>query len=112
MFLSSHTNLKRSSFNKVATSICYSLYSGEQTVISLRQKQPPRGVPWKRCSENMQQIYRRTPMLDSNFIEIALRHGCSPVNLLHIFKIPFPKKTTGRLHLLRYSIRCSEFSEF
>ena len=26
------------------------------------QKQPPRGVPRKRCSENMQQIYRRTPM--------------------------------------------------
>ena len=44
MFLSSHTNLKSSSFNKVATSMCYSLYSGEQTGISLRQKQPPRGV--------------------------------------------------------------------
>ena len=26
------------------------------------QKQPPRGAPRKRCSENMQQIYRRTPM--------------------------------------------------
>ena len=26
------------------------------------QKQPPGGVPRKRCSENMQQIYRRTPM--------------------------------------------------
>ena len=24
-------------------------------------------------------------MLQSNYIEIALRHGCSPVNLLHIF---------------------------
>ena len=29
---------------------------------SIIQKQPPRGVPRKRCSENMQQIYRRTPM--------------------------------------------------
>ena len=27
--------------------------------------------------------------LQSNFIEITLRRGCSPVNLLHIFKIPF-----------------------
>ena len=27
--------------------------------------------------------------LQSNFIEIALRHGCSPVNLLHIFRTPF-----------------------
>ena len=24
-----------------------------------------------------------------SFIEIALRHGCSPVNLLHIFRTPF-----------------------
>ena len=26
-----------------------------------------------------------------NFIEITLRHGCSSVNLLHIFRTPFPK---------------------
>ena len=30
--------------------------------------------------------------LQSNFIEIAPQHGCSPVNLLHIFRTPFPKK--------------------
>ena len=34
-----------------------------------------------------------------NFIEITLRHGCPPVNLLHIFRIPFPKNTSGRLLL-------------
>ena len=28
-----------------------------------------------------------------NFIEIALRHECSPVNLLHIFRTPSPKNT-------------------
>ena len=28
--------------------------------------------------------------LQSNFIEITLRHECSPVNLLHIFRTPFP----------------------
>ena len=64
--------------------------------------QPPRGVSWKKCSENMQQIYRRTPMPKCDFskvIEIALRHGCSPVNLLHIFGAPFPKNTLGRLFL-------------
>ena len=33
--------------------------------------------------------------LQSNFIEIALQHGCSPVNLLHIFRMPFPKNTSG-----------------
>ena len=34
-----------------------------------------------------------------NFIKIAFRHGCSPVNLLHIFRILFPKNTTGGLLL-------------
>ena len=34
-----------------------------------------------------------------NFIEIALRHGYSPVNLLYIFRISFPKNTPGRLLL-------------
>ena len=40
----------------------------------------------------MQKIYRRTPMpkchlkLQGNFIKIALRHGCSRVNFLHIFR--------------------------
>ena len=33
--------------------------------------------------------------LQSNFVEIALQHGCSPVNLLHIFRTPFPKNTSG-----------------
>ena len=45
------------------------------------QKQPSRGVVRKRCSENMQQVYRRTPMpkcdFNSNFVEITLGHGCS-----------------------------------
>ena len=33
--------------------------------------------------------------LQSNFTEITLRHGCSPVNLLHIFRISFTKNTSG-----------------
>ena len=50
----------------------------------------------------MQKIYRRTPMPKCdfcNFIEIALRHGCSPVNLPHLFRTPFPRNTSGRLLL-------------
>ena len=35
----------------------------------------------------------------SNFIEIALRHGYSHVNLLHIFRTPFPKSTSWWLLL-------------
>ena len=37
--------------------------------------------------------------LQSNLIEIALRHGCSPVNLLLIFWTPFPRNTSGWLLL-------------
>ena len=37
--------------------------------------------------------------LQSNFIEIALQHGCSPVNLLRIFRTPFAKNNSGRLPL-------------
>ena len=33
-----------------------------------------------------------------NFNKIA-KHVCSPVNLLCIFRIPFPKNTSGRLPL-------------
>ena len=32
-----------------------------------------------------------------NFIEITLRHGCSPVNLLDIFRTSSSKNTSGRL---------------
>ena len=37
--------------------------------------------------------------LQSNFIEIALRQGCSLVNLLHIFRTPFPRNTSELLLL-------------
>ena len=53
------------------------------------EKQLPRGV-----LKNVISI-----KLQSNFIGIALRHGYS-VNLLHIFRTPFPRNTSGRLLLL------------
>ena len=31
--------------------------------------------------------------------EITLQHGCSPLNLLHIFRTPFPKNIPGGLFL-------------
>ena len=45
------------------------------------------------------------PKCDFNkvaFIEITLRHGCSPVNLLHMFRTTFPKNTDGELLLSIY----------
>ena len=35
------------------------------------QNQPSRGVLGKRCPENMQQIYRRTPMPKCDFNKVA-----------------------------------------
>ena len=37
--------------------------------------------------------------LQSNFIELTLRYGCSPLNLLHTFKTPFTKNSYGGLLL-------------
>ena len=39
------------------------------------------------------------------FIEIALRHVCSPVNLLHFFRTPFLKNTSGWLLLECFLLR-------
>ena len=68
------------------------------------QKQSSRGVPMKMCSENVQQFYKRTPIPKCNFNKIALQlyytwYGCSTINLLHIFRTPFPKNTSGKLLL-------------
>ena len=35
--------------------------------------------------------------LQSNFIEITLQHGCSPVNFLHIFRTLSYKSTSGKM---------------
>ena len=37
------------------------------------QKQPFRGIIRKRCSENMQQIYRRTPVPKFDFNKVTLQ---------------------------------------
>ena len=42
--------------------------------------------------------------LQSSFMETTLRHGCSPVNLLYIFRTPFPKNTPGLLLLYKLSL--------
>ena len=38
-------------------------------------------------------------ILQSNFTEITLRYRCSPVDLLHIFRTPFPKNNSRQLLL-------------
>ena len=70
------------------------------------QKQTSRGVRKKRCSENMQQIYKRTPMPKCDFNKVAkslywnrTSVWVSPVNLPPIFRTPFPRNTSGWLLL-------------
>ena len=59
-------------------------------------------------------IYSRTLMpkwilmkFQSNFIEIALRHGYSPMHkdLLYIARTPFPRNTCGGLLLIKKTIK-------
>ena len=37
-----------------------------------------------------------------NFIEITYQHGCSPVHLLHIFRTPYTRNTSGWLLLMKF----------
>ena len=70
--------------------------------LRIMQKQPPKGVP-KRYSKFTGEHPCRSAIsikLLCSFIEIVLRHGFSPVNLLHIFRTPFLKNTSGRLLLI------------
>ena len=53
------------------------------------QKQPPRGVPRKRCSENMQQIYRRTPMPKCDFNKVAFQNTFSQEHLWVLLDFSF-----------------------
>ena len=60
------------------------------------QKRSSRGV-LKTCSKFTGEHPCRSVLC--NFIEITLGNGCSPVNLLHIFRTTFLKKTYGWLLL-------------
>ena len=48
--------------------------------------------------------------IESIFIGIRLRHGCSPVNLLHFFRTPFFKNTSGGVLLSIQEILSGENS--
>ena len=85
---------------------------------NIDQKQPSRGVHREIFSENIQQLYRRTPMSKWDFNKVALQLYWSRtstwqslMNLRHNFRTPFPKKTSGRL-LLRLDVIDSKIYKF
>ena len=51
---------------------------------------------WKKAANLQKNSHAK---VQSSFIEITLRHGYSPVNMLHIFRTPFPKNTSEWLLL-------------
>ena len=56
-------------------------------------------ICWKFAAEHPLCPSRISIKLRRNLIEITLWQGCSPGNLLHIFRIPFPRNISGRLLL-------------
>ena len=90
----------------------FEIYQNQKLKMSATfRKSPPdvllgKGVP-KICSKFTGEHPRHSVIsikLLCKFIEITLRHGCYPVHLLHIFKRPFPKNTSGGL-LLSYTFK-------
>ena len=87
-----------------------------KSVLTL-QKQSSRYFLRKSCSENMHQIYKRTPCrsvisikLPYNSIEIIFWHGCSPVNLLRSFTTSL--EGCFCLKNLKFSIVTGQFYQF
>ena len=56
----------------------------DQKSVIHSEKQPPRGVLKKRCSENMQQTYRRTPMPKCDFNKVASIKLQSKITFLRV----------------------------
>ena len=83
---------------------CYTLYRSSHPEVFLRK-----GV-LKICGKVTEEHPCQSVIsikFQSNFIKIAFRHGCSPVNLVNISRTLFPKNTSGglllRLLLVQYA---------
>ena len=85
---------KRNKPNKF--SFTFELKGGTEAVT---QKCSWEKVFWKHAAEHPCQSVISIKLI-CNFIEIALRHWCSPVNLLHIFRTSFSRNTSGGVYTL------------
>ena len=82
---------------------------------SIFRKQLDRRIIRKNYKSSRPEVLRKgvlkiwtklTGTLLCNFIEVALRHGCSPVNLLHFFGTPSPRNTSEWLLLSFVNVFC------
>ena len=80
LYSNSHFNQSLKLFSKMDESIQKDLASAQDMGwfnsnlnLMIPRSSPPRGVLRKRCSKNMQQIYRRTPMAKRDFNKVALQ---------------------------------------
>ena len=58
---------------RTTNTVAVTLSSKKRKIFVRLEKQPSRGVLRKRCSENMQQICRRTPMLKRDFNKVDMQ---------------------------------------
>ena len=90
-------------------------YIGIFTLLPVKTDAAVQRSSWKKgvlkiCSKFTGEHLRRSVIsikLQSNFIDITLWHGCSPLNLLHIFRTSFSKSTSGWMLLFVLSQRYS-----
>ena len=82
------------------TSVSDFTKSSRKTIFS---KQPFRGVFIKRCSENMQQVYRRTPMPKCDFNKVAKQPYWNHTSAWVFCKLAAYFQKTSEGHLLIFS---------
>ena len=95
-------------FNRLKLGTSYESMERVDTFLTQRITTEASGhrVPVSRSSHPEVFLRKLLPKLICNFIEITLLYGCSPVNLLHIFRAPFTKNTSGRLLLSFITNHC------
>ena len=74
MLLQNTKTIQRDAYSEPCqtSKICITNVEYQKRILNLHKK-PPRGVVRKICSENMQQIYRRTFMPKCDLNEVALQ---------------------------------------
>ena len=88
-------------FIKITIAFSSESYSSDQKFSYMPlQKQPPKVFLGKGVLNICSKFTEEHPCRSAISIKCkALRHGCSPVNLLHIFRASFPNNTSGGLLL-------------